>query len=172
MLPPLAHNSKGEFRQITFSPPITLQIGDKVDQIGNQIVVTRASVVVATRTLSGIGSLVDGPAQASQSVSSVLYFRSYPVIGQNVSMTRVTENTSTGVVTLWYSNGNSTEYADWESVGAVANSIDSDPEMAQKLLAMKAYRASPDGSNKTTQVGASISVNGLADIPVVYTEPQ
>lgn len=94
------------------------------------------------------------------------------MIGQNVSMTRVTENTSTGVVTLWYSNGNSTEYADWESVGAVANSIDSDPEMAQKLLAMKAYRASPDGSNKTTQVGASISVNGLADIPVVYTEPQ
>lgn len=92
--------------------------------------------------------------------------------GQNVSCTRVQENQTTGAVTFFYSSGNSIEYADWEAVGVVADSLDAGPDFAEKVLAMKAYRASPDGANKTTQVGASVSINGLADTPIVYTEPE
>lgn len=172
MLPPLAQNPKGEFRQIEFSPPITLQVGDEVLQDGNQLTVIRAGVVVATRTLSGIGSVVDCPVEAEQSVSSVLYFRSYPVVGQNVSLINVQENQTTGVITLTYSNGTSQEYDDWAAVGLVADSIDSNPAFAEKLLAALSFRRSPDGSNKTTQVGASVSINGLADVPFVYTKPE
>ena len=42
--------------------------------------------------------------------------------------------------------------------------------VAENMLIGKAFRNSPDGSNKTTQVGAAVSVNLLADVPVVYTE--
>ena len=92
--------------------------------------------------------------------------------GQNVSCTKVVENQNTGTVTFSFSSGNNLELSSWESAGQMANSLDANSEFAEKALIAKAFRASPDGANKTTQVGASVSVNFLADVPVVYTEPE
>lgn len=92
--------------------------------------------------------------------------------GQNVSCTGVTENQNTGAVTFKFSSGNNIEFADWAAVGQIADALDAGPEFAEKVLLLKAFRASSDGANKTTQVGASVSVNGLADVPVIYTEPE
>lgn len=170
MLPPLASNERGEFRQISFSPSIALLVGDTVEQVGNQLVVTRGGTVIATRTLSGMGSVVDGPVQEGRTVSSFLYFRSFPVVGQNVSCIGVTENPTTGVTTFRWSDGTADEIGVWDAdVKAVADSFDATADVAKKALVCKAYRQSPDGANKTTQVGAAVSVNGLADNPFVYT---
>lgn len=89
--------------------------------------------------------------------------------GQNVSMTNVRENQSTGVIIVDFSSGNQREFPNWEAVGEIAANIDSTPDLAENILLGKAYRASPDGTNKTTQQGASVSTNLLASEPVVYT---
>ncbi len=91
--------------------------------------------------------------------------------GQNVSLIGVFENQSTGVVRMKFSSGSEVELADWQDASAIADSIDANTEYAEKLLIGKSYRASPDGVNKTTQVGAAVSANLLADVPIVYTEP-
>lgn len=170
MLPPLASNERGEFRQITFTPSIALHVGDTVRQDGNQLVVIRGGTVITTRELSGIGAVVDGPVQEGRTVSSVLYFRSYPVPGQNVSCVQVLENTSSGSVTFKWSDGTADEIGQWDTdVKAMADGFDATADIAKKALVCKAYRESPDGANKTTQVGASVSVNGLASNPFVYT---
>lgn len=92
--------------------------------------------------------------------------------GQNVSCTKVQENQTSGAVTFSFSSGNNIELADWAAVGQVADEVDAAPDFAEKILMAKAFRASPDGANKTNQVGAMVSVNCLADTPVDYTPPQ
>jgi len=92
--------------------------------------------------------------------------------GLNVACIGVSENQNTGAVTFKFSNGNNLEMSSWSDVGLVADEVDADPTIAQKILMCKAYRNSPDGANKTNQVGGAVSVNGLASIPVDYTEPQ
>lgn len=170
MLPPLAINATGEFRQITFSPSIALSVGDVVKHIGNQLVVTRGESVVAVRELDGIGEVADGPVQEGRTVSIFLYYRSFPVPGLNVSCIGVQENTTTGVVTFKWSDGTADEIGTWDAdVKSMADSFDATADVAKKALVCKAYRNSPDGANKTTQVGAAVSVNGLADNPFVYT---
>lgn len=89
--------------------------------------------------------------------------------GENVAMTNVRENQNTGAIIIDFSSGTQLEIADWAAVGEIANSIDATPELAERILLGKAYRASPDGANKTTQIGASVSVNLLASEPIVYT---
>lgn len=168
-----AQSTLGEHREFPLSTPLNCLAGDLITTDGKKVYLIRSGSVVQEAEATGEGTLiVPGPVEASQAISSVVFFRSHPVPGQNVSMTGVSENATTGAVTLKYSSGNQVEYASWEDVGSVANSLDATPDLAEKILALKAFRASPDGANKTTQVGASVSVNGLADTPIVYTEPQ
>lgn len=150
-------------------PPFSHQAGDEYQRVGDTYKQIRASVVIDSRTVTPI-TLTAQFHFGTNSVSELL--EEFHMPGQNVSCTRVQENQTTGAVTFFYSSGNSIEYADWEAVGVVADSLDAGPDFAEKVLAMKAYRASPDGANKTTQVGASVSINGLADTPIVYTEPE
>lgn len=174
MLPPLAQNPKGEFRQIEFSPPLTLQVGDEVLQVGSQLTVIRAGVVVATRTLSGIGSVVDGPVQAEQEVSSVLYFRSYPVAGVIVTLIDVIKNNTTGTIRFKFANGSDREFPDFTSILSDASSIsiegiDSTPALAENMLILKTIRNSPDGANLENMIGASVAIDFNANVPVVMT---
>lgn len=129
----------------------------------------RAGVLIATHPLIEVTELTVPQFVGSGPITSFFVEERMP--GINVSMTNVQENQTTGAVTLSYSSGNQVEYPSWADVGAAGAAIDTDPVFAEKLLALKAFRASPDGSNKTTQIGASVSCNGLADSPVVYTEP-
>lgn len=102
-------------------------------------------------------------------ISSAIFLKVNPMPGQNVSCIKVSEG-ATGSVTFSFSNGNNIGLASWEDAGTKADDLDASASVSENLLIGKAFRASPDGANKTTQVGASVSINLLADTPVVYTE--
>ncbi len=168
MSPPLIQSDKWRWQKATIAPPLTLQAGDVVREIAGQLVVTRAGVVVATRNIGPLTE-VTSSVDVNQTVSSAIFLKVNPMPGQNVSCIKVSEG-ATGSVTFSFSNGNNIEMSSWDDAGTKADDLDAASSVAENLLIGKAFRASPDGANKTTQVGASVSVNLLADTPVVYTE--
>lgn len=166
------------FYQLETTPQIpvaAVQAGDRfeINHTTGVVSLIRAGVVHSTYASDypGTNQGEFPPEPPHDGYRRPLYAKEKPVAGQNVSMTGVMENATTGAVTLKYSNGNQSEYASWDDVGALADQLDATPEFAERLLAAKAYRNSPDGSNKVNQVGASVSVNANADFPVVYTPP-
>lgn len=170
MTPPLISSHKWSWQQAAVEPPLGVQAGDVITHVAGTLLVTRAGVVVATRILgptTSIQAIVD----TDETITSAIFLKDNPMPGQNVSCTKVQENQNTGSVTFSFSSGNNTELPNWEAAADAAASVDANPEFAEKILIGKAYRASADGANKTTQVGASVSVNLEADVPVVYTPP-
>lgn len=157
-------------RKFTIEPPFDHQSGDIYAREGNAIRQIRGGLTIDTRTV-GQGSLLTTQVHVGGS-NVTEFFEEQNMPGQNVSCTKVTENQTSGSVTFSFSSGSNLEFANWEAVGAIADSIDATPEIAEKVLIMKSFRSSPDGANKTNQVGAMVSVNGLADTPVDYTPPQ
>jgi hypothetical protein len=157
-------------RKYTIDPPFTHQSGDTYAREGNILKQIRGGITVDARTVS------TGPLLTSQEHIGggqvTAFYEEHNMPGQNVSCTKVTENQTTGSVTFSFSSGNNTELSDWAAAGQIADQVDAVPDFAEKLLIAKAFRASPDGANKTTQVGASVSMNCLADVPAVYTEPE
>jgi hypothetical protein len=168
-----------EYYELTPTPAIPVASvlpGDKfpINEITHDVLHLRGNATIGTHATDWPGvNLGETPAvPVMDGFYRVVYAKEKAMPGQNVSCTGVSENQTTGAVTFRFSSGNQVEYGSWEDCGVVADAIDATPDYAEKLLVMKAFRASPDGANKTTQVGASVSVNGLADTPVVYTEPQ
>jgi hypothetical protein len=154
----------------TFNPPLIKRAGDVFKINGKNLEQWRGIVLVRSAPLVQPEELTSVATVGGETISSLYLEVSMP--GQNVSMTSISENQSTGVIIAKFSSGTNIEIPDWESVGLTADSLDSMSDLAEKILLGKAYRASPDGTNKTTQVGASVSVNLLADTPIVYTGPQ
>lgn len=166
------------YYQLETTPPVpvaTVQPGDwfRINHTTGTVDHMRGAAVHAILSSNYPGTNLGEfpPEPPHDGYRRVTYAKEKPMPGQNVSMTGVMENPTTGAVTLKYSSGNQSEYASWADVGAVADTLDASPEFAEKLLAAKAYRSSPDGSNKSNQVGASVSVNATADTPAVYTPP-
>jgi hypothetical protein len=164
-------NQKGEFLWRTLDSPIQIRVGDTAVVVGSQVIITRAGQVVEVRSL-GAESVVPIESTRDETIDHVLYFKEQKMPGQNVSVVRVFENQSSGSVSFQFSSGTVTELPDWEAAGVIADEVDAIPDLAEKILIGKAFRGSPDGANKTNQVGASLGCNLLADIPIVYTEPQ
>lgn len=155
-------------RKYTFNPPIESQHGDTFERAGRYFIQKRGQAIVGTWDLNATQSVtLDQFDSKGRSITDLYLEIVMP--GQNVSMTNVRENATTGVVIVNFSSGTELEFASWNDVGAVADSLDAGPEFAEKILLGKAFRASPDGTNKTTQIGASVSVNLLANEPVVHT---
>lgn len=169
---------KFTWRQPTLNPPLPVLLGDvlKLEADGT-LGHYRGGVKIGSRALGLPGPVAainpaDGtPVTAADTLTHLFYFQEQKMPGQTVACTGVTENQTTDVVTFKYSNGNNVEYANWGAVGEMADTIDADSVLAEKMLAAKAYRMSPDGANKTTQVGAQMTLNFTADNPVTYTEP-
>ena len=170
MSPALLQSEKWKWQQATISPPLSLQAGDVVREIGGQIVVTRGGVVVETRSL-GAMTQITSSVDVNQTVQSAIFLKVNPMPGQNVSCTSVKVGVNDSV-TFGFSSGTQLELVDWAAAEQMANEIDSTTDLAEKILIGKAFRASPDGANMTTQIGAQVSVNLLADNPIVYTEPE
>jgi hypothetical protein len=165
--------------QLEPTPPIpvgSVQAGDTfvIDQTTHEVLHRRGMSIVGIHATNWPGTLLPDPPPEPphDGFRRVYYEKEKPMPGQNVSMTGVMENSTTGAVTLKYSNGTNSEYASWADVGALADSVDANSEFAEKILAAIAYRNSPDGTNKENQVGASLSVNVAANVPVVYTPPE
>ncbi len=158
-------------RKFSFAPPIQRQSGDQFIRNGRWFEQWRNGAKINEWDLSSTPYVDVDPFEAfGNTITSV--FLEHHMPGQNVSLIQVIENPSTGVVRMKFSSGNEVELADWQDASSIADGIDASTDYAEKLLIGKSYRSSPDGVNKTTQVGAAVSCNLLADVPVVYTEPQ
>lgn len=163
-------DNKGTFYTAPLSQPVSIQVGDQVLVENGQLIVVRAGVVVATRSI-GTAQVADTAAQFNELVSSVVFFRSHPVAGQSVVLNRVTENATTGVITFIYADGTGVEYPSWADVGSLLGVMDQQPELAQQIIALKSFRNSPDGANKTTMVDVQCAVNFDAGTPIALIEP-
>lgn len=167
----LGTDNKGRFYKASLNQPVLIQVGDNVLVDGNQLVVTRNGVVVAVRSI-GVAEVADTSAQFAESVSSVVFYRGFPVAGQSVVMTGVSQNPTTGVVIVRYSNGNQREFSSWAEINQTLGEMDQLPDLAEKILALKAFRNSPDGTDKLTMVNVNCAVNFDAGTPIALIEDQ
>lgn len=156
--------------RFTIDPPLVKLAGDVVAINGRTLQQWRDGQLVRSVNLVEPERLETVETVGSETITSLYLEVGMP--GQNVSMTQVRENQSTGVIIVDFSSGTQLEFANWEAVGEIAANIDSTSDLAEKILLGKAYRESPDGTNKTTQLGASVSTNLLAANPIVYTGPE
>ena len=165
----IAQTSSGEFRQVAIAP-LVVHVGDSVQQIGSQIVVTRNGQVIATRELSGQSVSVSSVVEVDQVIDRAIFFRRNPVAGQSVVVTGVFENAGTGVIRIKYSNGNEREFSNWADVGTQLGSMDQESTLAENILAYKSFINSPDGTNKTTMLNVNCAVNFQAGTPIALIE--
>lgn len=166
----LASQDSGKFYKASLNQPLQIQVGDQVIRDGNTITVIRGNQVVATRTI-GQAQVAITAAQYAETVSSVVFFRSNPVAGQSVVLSRVSENTTTGEILFRFADGSEIGYENWQAVGTQLGSMDQSPELAQQIIALKSFRNSPDGANKTTMVDVQCAVNFDAGTPIALIEP-
>lgn len=89
--------------------------------------------------------------------------------GVTATLVGATRSLTTGEITFEFSDGSGQNYGSWEDAVAVADSIDSDPTFAKRLLIMAAIRSSPDGSNLQAQVGSMVAIDGNAATPVLFS---
>jgi hypothetical protein len=151
-----------------FPSAIDANAGDVFEILSGMLTQKRDGLIIKSWDLKTLRrQQVETVKIVGNKITSLILERSMP--GQNVSMTKVRENQQTGTIYIDFSSGSQHEFESWEAVGEIANSIDSTPDLAEKILLGKAFRASPDGTNKTTQVDASVSTNLLAAEPIVYT---
>lgn len=154
----------------TINPPIVKQAGDVIKIVGKRLEQWRGPMLIRSVDLTAPQKLLEIATVGGEVISELFLEVGMP--GQNVSMTQVRENQTTGVIIVDFSSGTQLEFASWDAVGEIAANIDSTPDLAEKILLGKAYRESPDGTNKTTQIGASVSTNLLAANPIVYNGPE
>ncbi len=167
----LGVDNKGKFYTAPLNQPVAIRVGDQVLVEGSQLVVVRAGHVIATRTI-GAAQVANTDAEFNETVSSVVFYKGNPVAGQSVVMTGISQNPTTGVVIVRYSNGNQREFASWEEINTTLGEMDQQPDLAEKILALKAYRNSPDGTDKTTMLNVNCTINFDAGTPIALIEPQ
>jgi len=165
----IAQNQKGEFLQVAIEP-LAVQPGDSVQQVGNQLIVTRGGQVVAIRNLTGDTASVSSIVESGQVIDRAIFFRSYPVPGQSQVLQSVNRNTATDEVSFNFADGNSSIFPSWEQAKQDLQALDSTPEFAQKILMYKSIANSPDGTNMTTMVGVQCAVNFQAAVPIALIE--
>ncbi len=165
----LGIDDKGKFYTAPLNQPVTILVGDQVVIENGQLVVVRAGIVVATRSI-GAAQVADTAAQFQETVSNVLFYKGNPVPGQSVVMTNISQNPTTGVIVITYSNGRQQEYNSWSDIETQLGAMDQEPDLAEKIIALKAYRNSPDGTDKTTMLNVQCAVNFDAGTPIALIE--
>lgn len=162
--------SDGTWRRLTVDPPLQLLAGDQIVRVSKTLVrQMRGSTIVAERTLVLPGSEeIPGPVAAPVSVADLFYYEEKRMPGIVATMTNVTE-TPAGAVNFAFPDGG-LQFSTWEDIPNQIN-LDTDPDFAKKIAILKAFRNSPDGTNKTTMVGGSVSVDFNGDTPIVLTPP-
>jgi hypothetical protein len=161
-------NIAGEFRQAALNEPFAVQIGDTVQVVGNQVIVSRNGSVVSVRLITGEIEAAPLGAERNEVIDRVLFFWRPPVAGTVVTLTDVTKNTSTGSVTFKFSNGDQREFAGLEQAVSETNYIHTQPTLAEDILIAKSAALSPDGTDLHQLVGVkcAVDVNALQPVTV------
>lgn len=163
----IAQSPKGEFRQVEIQP-VSLQPGDLVQQVGNQLIITRNGQVIATRELSGDSVSVPTAIEAHQVIDKAIFFRSYPVAGIQSTITGAVRNPN-GSVMFSFASGSQREFTSVEQALTQVQYLDAEAATAEDMLILKTLRRSPDGANLENCVGAQVSVDFNANEELVLT---
>jgi hypothetical protein len=160
----------GEWRQVAFSPPFSVIPGDTFRSEGNTVYQVRGGVDHDVRLITSSVQFTPPAADASQSISNLVFFRSSPMVPASATLVGVTEAPS-GTITFDFSDGASEEFGDWETaVKGLADTVDADIAAARRILIARSYRLSPNGENKVNTVGGTITIDCAANTPVQFSE--
>lgn len=148
------------------------KLTDAITQIGWRANVKRDNVTIWEGDLRPISEPIVGMLWTVDVGANQIIWEAPNMPGQTLSVVSVVEQ-ATGTVLFNFSNGNQRSVSDdWANAAEFADAIDATDDFLEKFLIAKAFRNSPDGSNKTTTVGAGVSANLLASVPIVYTPPE
>ena len=89
----------------------------------------------------------------------------------SIAQTQVVVDQVQDKIHVTYDNGETDTLDGFSHLQELAAKAADPNWIAKTVLYAKMVAESPDGANLTTQVGAQVSVNPAADIPVVYTPP-
>jgi hypothetical protein len=159
----------GEFRQAALNEPLVVQVGDTVQVIGNQVIVTRGSNVVATRFMTGEVETVPLGAEQNEVLDRVMFFWRPKMPGVVATQLPPRKNTTTGAITFPYSDGNELEFSSGQQALDATAYLDTDNTVAKHFLIRKTLLNSPDETNLTTMVGATCTIDCNATQPVSVT---
>lgn len=153
-------------RKFQIDPPFQHQVGDEYARIGNTYKQIRNNAVIDSRTVATPAILTAQFHFGTSTVTELL--EEYHMPGVTATLVDVNVAAS-GSITYDFSDGASLEYPNLPAVAELADSIDATPDLCRKLLITKSFRDSPDGANLTNQVGATVTIDGNASIPVQFS---
>lgn len=164
----------GNWQQLTLDAPLHLLAGDVTVVVANVLQVWRDGVLIETRAMTPGPAVEPTPVASDRVISELFIFKEPKMPGQNVALTRVQLNQSTGAVTFSFSNGNNREYGSVEDAKNASEIADMDTTgaLAENALILKTFRNSPDGTNLENMVGGSVAINFNADVPFIMTNPE
>lgn len=167
------------YRELTLTPTLSrtlVQPGDvfPIDFDNSQVLWIRGAAVLGTFavTLPGVNLGNPPPVPQNSPNVSIVYYQEVRMPGTNVSITNIRIG-SADQIYFNFSDGSESEIADLATLEGIANAVDADSTFAKNVLMAMTFRASPDGSNLGSMIGAQVAVNCAAGIgdPVVYTAP-
>ena len=143
--------------------------GDVRQIVGNQLLIIRHNVVIATYNLNQSSEPASLDVLSPELVSKLIFFKENRVSGQITTLTQVTKNTSTGALLFGFANGAQLEFTGYEQAMSETDYIDSNAKLVQDILIRKTLVNSPDQTNLETCIGAQCAIDMAANVPVVLT---
>lgn len=159
----LSASKKGEFRKANLDSPFTMKVGDVCVQDGNTIHFIRNNVVIASRQI--VGQAVAAPIAAAnpESVNSVVFFWRAPMSGVVATALPPRIDSATGIVTFPFTDGQDVQYPSITEAITQTDFIDTDNTLAKQMLIRMMCKRSPDGTNLHQLVGATCTIDALAN---------
>lgn len=158
---------------VTYTPAtIDLHPGDTFVEVAGGWQQKRGATLVATFLRINMARAILAAPVFINSSTRFAFYKEEQMAGQNIAMTAVAKDDSTGSITYSFSNGAEKEFASFAAVKDSVAYIDTTPDVAIDTLIAKSVKNSPDGTNLENMVGASMAINLSADIPFVLTNPE
>lgn len=150
----------GRYREFPIYPPLQMLPGDHLERDRNTVYQIRDGVQVAERTIAPTGpDAGPWPLSEARTIDSVFFWEGPKMPGVQATVTEVFENQSTGLVRFTFSGGVQREVTSWADIETEFGGRDTDAAEAQNCAMLKAFRNSPNGTNKETMIGIPVSIN-------------
>lgn len=160
----LATSENGTWHSITIEPPLFLQPGDKLRQIGSQILQERNGSIIAIRDI-GVSQEFEPELTGPQNVSQAVFFRRNNVAGIAISLIDV--QTTGNTVLASFSDGTQRE-TDLTTLQQNAASINQNTELAKDLLLAILISKQPTLNDANAISGSMVSIDMAAATPVAF----
>lgn len=157
---PIANNPYGRFVSYTLTPPLALQPGDEVRQLGNTVTVVRNGAVVATRTLTAPTILPPQTITQSQTVSTLLLFKEHQMAA---TIKCVSVSYEGGGVQIEFEDGSGRTFNSPADVALSVVGIEA-TDLAKDLLIKAWLYRSSNAADPTWLIGKTLQLNLAADL--------